>query len=413
MALVLAFIFATLADQVAATVGDDIILESEVTENAVFIASDPMASRMFSAEENLRKYVIDQLVANRLMLVQAEAESISVPEERLQSQVKAIIEGIKGQFPSEADFYTKLQEQNMTLEDLTKNIEERERTKILMQELIAKKWGSKILISPIAVRRFYDENRDSIATMPGKVKLAHILLGVAPSENELRKGFERAVEVYKLISAGGEFNVIAQEFSEDENSKKQGGMLGKIKKGETLEEFERTIFTLKPGVVSQPFPTRLGYHMVEVLNKGSDWVLARQVLIKVEVTRADTQRVENLAIRIRDLINSGANFDSLAKLYSNAAEIDLGDMVIKYMTPPYNEIVEALEPGKASDPILTPVGYQVLYTREKSAEKQLAFEELRDRIFEYLYNQELQQQYDRLIEELKQKTFVKIFPLKQ
>lgn len=400
------------AEQIAAIVGADIILETEVIENIVFLANDPMAQKMFSSPEELRDYVVNELISSKLLLAQAESESITVSNEEIQNRVKEMIENLKQRFPSEADFYKALQEQNITIEDLKKNYEDNIRTKMIMQQLVEKKLATKIMISPITVARFYEENKDTIAIVPGRVKLAHILLAIRPSEDELKKGFERALDVYKLLLAGAEFNVIAMEFSEDANSKKQGGMLGRIKKGETLDEFEKVIFTLKPGVMSQPFPTRLGYHIVEVLNKGADWVLARQILIKVDVTKSDTVTCENLAEKIKNLINQGTNFDSLAKEYSNDPNIDLGDFFIKQLTPPFDEVVKSLDQGQVSEPILTPYGYHLIYLKEKVAEKSLTFEELRDQIYQYLYQQELQNHYTRLIDELKAKTFVKTFPVK-
>jgi parvulin-like peptidyl-prolyl isomerase len=62
-----------------------------------------------------------------------------------------------------------------------------------------------------------------------------------------------------------------------------------------------------------------------------------------------------------------------------------------------------------SDPILTPYGYHLLYVKEKVPEQTLSFEELRDQIMQYLYQQEIQKKYDELIVDLKEKTFVKTF----
>lgn len=398
-----------LADQIAAQVSDDIILESRVVEYENLLANDPMAQKMFSNYEELRDYVLNELISQKLILIEAEAESITVSNEEVQGQVKEVIEEIKGRFPSEADFYKALEEQHITIEDLKKYKEENLRTQLIMRKLIEKKLATKIMISPITVKRFYDENKDSIAVLPGRVKLAHILLAVRPVEDELKKKFQEAVDVYKLLLAGGDFGIIAQEFSQDVNSKKNGGMLGRIKKGETLEEFEQVVFNLKPGVVSQPFPTRLGYHIVEVLNKGTDWVLVRQILIKIEITKADSMRYENLANNLHDMINEGANFDSLAKGYTNDPNIDIGEWFIKQLAPPYNDLIKDLNKGEVSKPILTPIGYQLIYIREKVPEKFLSFEDMRDQIYQYLYHQELQDRYNRLIEELREKTFVKTF----
>lgn len=410
--IVLIFIISTLAEQIAAYVGDDVILESELRENMRFLANDPVAQQMFTSTDELRDYVLNEIISQKLILVEAENESISVTKEEIEPRITQMIEDIKEKYPSEADFLKALQEQGLTLKDLKVNYEENLKTKLIMQKLIENKF-SGIMISPIAVKRFYEENKDSIANRPARVKLSHILMFIKPSEAESRKGFDEALDVYKLLYTGGDFSILAQEFSEDENSKYKGGMLGKIKKGETMEEFEGIVFKLKPGTISQPFPTRLGYHIVEVLNKGADWVLLRQILIKVKVTKADTLSTENFSNKLGELIDQGADFDSLAQIYSDDPNIDLGEFYINQLSPPVDEIVKNLEPGQLSEPLLTPYGFHQIYLREKISEEPLTFEELRDQIYQYLYQQDLQKYFTQLIEELKEKTFIKIFPPSQ
>ena len=409
MSLFLLFVFSTLADRIVAVVDDGIILESEVSEYASFISADPVMQKKFSSYEEIRTNVINGLISRRLLLLQAEKESISVSREDVLKRVQERLELVKQRFPSEADFYNALELQGLTIDELKRNYEDSIRTEILMQQIVQKKLAAKIMVSPIAVKKFYEENKDSIAILPGRIKLAHILLPLRPSEDSLKKGFERAVEIYQLLMHGADFATVAREFSDDENSKKNGGMLGRIKKGEMIEEFERVIFTLKPGVVSQPFPTRFGYHIVEVLNKGSDWVLARQILIKVLPTRSDTLRCEKLAEKIKNLVKQGADFDSLGKIYSVVPETDLGEFFIKQIIPPYDEIIKNLETGDVSEPILTPDGYHLLYAREKIPEKIMTFDEMREQIYQYLYWQELQNLYSSYIEEIESRTYVEIF----
>lgn len=409
--LLILLLVSTIADQVAAFVENDVILQSEVLENVSILANDPVARDMFTTREEMNDYVVDQLIANKLLLIEAEKESIFVTDEDVRAMVDQNIEGLKGNFPSEVDFFKYLEEQQISLEELKDYYGKNLRSRLLMERLISKKFAANIMISPIAVRAFYEENKDSIAVVPGRVKLSHILLPILPSEQEMMQAFTRATDVYKLLLTGGDFAVIAQEFSEDENSRNKGGMLGRIRRGETIEDFEAVVFSLAPGTVSQPFPTRIGYHIVEVLNKGSDWVLLRQILIKVKTTTADTVRVKEQAAELRELIMAGADFDSLAKEYSKDPTIDLGEFYVDRLTPPFDVVVKDMEEGDVSEPILTPYGYHLLYAREKVPEKTKTFEELRDQIMQYLYQQEVQKKYDDLIQDLKERVFVKKFEI--
>lgn len=403
------FICATLTDQIAAYVGNEVILESEVIENMALLMSDPVGRQMFSTPHEMREYVLDQFIAQKLLLNEAEKESIIVTDEEIDAIVEQSINEIKARYPSEADFMQELENSGITLAELKEYNAEAWRTQLITQRLIEKKTGSKITISPIALQRFYEENKDSIAIRPDRVKLAHILMVIQPSEAEQRRAFEKAFDVYKLLLAGGDFSVVAQEFSEDQNTKSRAGMMGRIHKGETLEEFEGVIFGLKPGVVSQPFQTRLGYHIVEVLNRGQDWVLVRQILTKVRVTRDDTLRFERRAYEFVDAIKNGADFDSLASAVSDDPNIDLGEVPVNALTPPLDTVVANLDVDELSDPMMTPYGYHQIYLRERISEEPLTFEDLRNQIQQYLYRQEQQKYADELLADLKESIFIRTF----
>lgn len=409
MMLCLFFIYATLGDQIAAYVGSEVILESEVTENMTLLMSDPIGRQMFNTPQEMREYVLDQFVAQKLLLNEAEKESIIVTDEEIAAIVEQSINEIKARYPSEADFMQELKNSGITLEELKEYNAQAWRTQLITQRLIEKKTGSKITISPIDLQRFYEENKDSIAMRPDRVKLAHILMVIQPSEAEQRRAFEKASDVYKLLLAGGDFSVIAQEFSEDENTKSRGGMMGRIQKGETLEEFEGVIFGLKPGVVSQPFQTRLGYHIVEVMNRGQDWVLVRQILTKVRVTRDDTLRCERRASALVEAIKNGADFDSLAGAVSDDPNIDLGEVPVNVLTPPLDTVVANLDVGELSEPMLTPYGYHQIYLRERISEEPLTFEDLRNQIQQYLYRQEQQKYADELLADLEKRIYIRRF----
>lgn len=403
------FICATLTDQIAAYVGNEVILESEVIENMALLMSDPVGRQMFSTPHEMREYVLDQFIVQKLLLNEAEKESIIVTDEEIDAIVEQSINEIKARYPSEADFMQELENSGITLAELKEYNAEAWRTQLITQRLIEKKTGSKITISPIALQRFYEENKDSIAIRPDRVKLAHILMVIQPSEAEQRRAFEKAFDVYKLLLAGGDFSVVAQEFSEDQNTKSRAGMMGRIHKGETLEEFEGVIFGLKPGVVSQPFQTRLGYHIVEVLNRGQDWVLVRQILTKVRVTRDDTLRFERRAYEFVDAIKNGADFDSLASAVSDDPNIDLGEVPVNALTPPLDTVVANLDVDELSDPMMTPYGYHQIYLRERISEEPLTFEDLRNQIQQYLYRQEQQKYADELLADLKESIFIRTF----
>ncbi len=407
--ILILFIGAALADQIAAYVGSEIILESQVRETVNYLSSDPMIHQRFPDDTELRNYVLEELISQKLIMTQAEPESITISDLEVDKLVEARIKEIRERYPSEADFLEDLKANGITFEELKAFNKENMRSQMVVSRFMEKKIKPRVSVSPIAVRRFYEANKDSITIRPARVRLAHILLFIKPSESAMRKSFENAVEIYKLLYTGADFGTIAGEFSDDENSRHKGGMLGRVKKGETLEEFEQALFSLKPGIISEPFLSRIGYHIVEVMNRGADWVLARQILIRVETTRADTLRYEQLARQIRREVGDGADFDSLARYYSDDPQIDLGEWIVDQLSPPIYTVVKNLEPGELSEATLTPYGYHQIYLREKVLEEPLVFEDLRDQIYEYLFQKDLQKYFSEYVGKLKERTYVKVF----
>tara|TARA_B100000900_G_scaffold183794_1_gene155904 strand:- start:440 stop:1033 length:594 start_codon:yes stop_codon:yes gene_type:complete len=74
-------------------------------------------------------------------------------------------------------------------------------------------------------------------------------------------------EIRERIINGENFGDLANEFSEDPGSAKQGGDLGWLGKGVLADEFEETMINSEMGVISEVFETQFGFHFLEVIGK--------------------------------------------------------------------------------------------------------------------------------------------------
>lgn len=113
-------------------------------------------------------------------------------------------------------------------------------------------------------RRFFDANPDQFRS-PTLLAVSHILLAAAPDDVIARTEQEDTGKllIAKLADGQGDFARLAQAYSACE-SRKQGGQLGQIAKGQTVEEFERVVWRLPEGLHSQLVESRYGYHIVRV-----------------------------------------------------------------------------------------------------------------------------------------------------
>ena len=99
-----------------------------------------------------------------------------------------------------------------------------------------------------------------------QMKVRHIL--VVPNEiidNETAK--QKLTDAQREIQDGKNFSDIATILSEDPGSKDSGGDMGWVNPGTFVEEFENVAKNLEIGIVSEPFRSRFGWHILEVLGR--------------------------------------------------------------------------------------------------------------------------------------------------
>ncbi|HTP32205.1 MAG TPA: peptidylprolyl isomerase [Candidatus Acidoferrales bacterium] len=120
------------------------------------------------------------------------------------------------------------------------------------------------------LQKIYTQNQDAFRT-PERVKARHILLktqGKPASEEPAIKA--KAESLLKQIQGGADFAKLAKENSEDNaggtgGSAANGGDLGDwITHGQMVPEFDKAIFSLKPGQ-TELVKTVYGYHIVQTL----------------------------------------------------------------------------------------------------------------------------------------------------
>jgi len=66
------------------------------------------------------------------------------------------------------------------------------------------------------------------------------------------------------LVAGADWTVEAKMYSDDPGSNAVGGDLGPISKGQMVQEFEDSVFSLQLNEISQPVKTAYGYHVIQV-----------------------------------------------------------------------------------------------------------------------------------------------------
>ncbi|MBX2900964.1 MAG: peptidylprolyl isomerase [Cyclobacteriaceae bacterium] len=101
----------------------------------------------------------------------------------------------------------------------------------------------------------------------GEVEVSHILLRSSGSDEALRN---KAFTIHDQLQGGRSWDEVCKEFSDDTNTREQGGRLRAFGIGAlaSVPEFEAMAFSLQqPGQISDPFQSALGWHIIRLERK--------------------------------------------------------------------------------------------------------------------------------------------------
>lgn len=126
----------------------------------------------------------------------------------------------------------------------------------------------------------------------------------------------------------------------------------------------------------------------------------------------DVKAKEETAKKIKKELDGGKDFSTAVKEYTEdkAALASGGDMIlIKGIAPKaLDQQAFSLPVGKVSAPIKTDVGFHIIKIKEKRAEKQIGFDDIKRDLAQYLAQQKIQNALGTYIGELYDKADVKI-----
>jgi peptidyl-prolyl cis-trans isomerase SurA len=299
-------------DEVVWVVGDEAILKSDVE------------SERLNAQYEGRKFdgdpycvIPEQLAIQKLFLHQAAIDSVEVSDqevlERVESQTRWLIEQIGSKEKME-EYY------NKTSTQIREMLRENIRDGLTVQKMQQKITGD-IKVVPAEVRRYFkDLPADSIPYIPTQVEVQIVTLEPKIPQEEIDR-VKKTLREYTDRVNNGEiaFSTLAVLYSEDEGTRRRGGELGFMGKGQLVPEFANVAFNMTdPKKVSKIVESEFGYHIIQLIEKRGDRINCRHILLKPRVEDADLDaammRLDSIADDIR---NEKFTFDEAASYISH------------------------------------------------------------------------------------------------
>jgi peptidyl-prolyl cis-trans isomerase SurA len=399
------------ADRVVGAVDAEPILSSEVEAMVTLVRLETPFPE--AIEDSLRLVLLDRLIAQKLIFKKAALDStIEIDREEIAQSVERQLQAFYAQLDSFPETRAELQEAGLTHDRLRQLLMNQGRFQAIIQQMFASRGKIQPYVSPNEVREYYERHKDSIAVVPGYISMAHIAFSIRPSAAEQARIERKIMEILDILSRGGEFDVLAESFSEDTRTRSRGGSLGWVKRGDLLPEIDSVIFSLSAGRVSPPVPSREGYHLFLVEARSGDKVYVRHILFKQHVTRQDTLRVLELADKIREEIVSGElTFAEAARTYSEDFTTSeqggfIGEVPLAALTPPFDSVAAIIDSGQVSKPFVSDMGVHLLYAEDKREESVLSFDEMQVQIRNYLAALKQEEWLEDLIAEAQEEFYV-------
>lgn len=214
------------------------------------------------------------------------------------------------------------------------------------------------------------------------VRISHILVqvnskGANKKKEEAKK---KLLNLKQQLKEGKTFEDLAKDYSDDRNTKDKGGDLGFITAylPSGFYELENAMYNLKPGEVSDPIETKLGFHIVKVVEKrpARGQIEVAHIFRKTDKTsRTSVTESKRIMDSLYLVLQGDADFEQLAKMFSEDKKTkDKGGVLPAFGIAVYDSKFEdaafnLTKDGQISKPIRTPVGHHILKRISKPAPK--------------------------------------------
>ena len=344
-------------DRIVAVVGKNIIMQSDIEEQYMQFR---LQGGIKGSASSIRCEILEDQLFRKLMLNQAELDSITVTDE----QVEAEMEYRMRYFLSQLGSQEKLEKYfNKTMTEIKDEL----RTSIKDQKLIEevqRKIVEGVSATPSDVREFYNSiPSDSIPMVSAQYEIAQLVKKPPITLDQKLEVKDRLYGLRSRILKGERFSTLALLYSEDPGSAKKGGELGFKGRGELVPEFEAAAFALKDGEISEVVETEYGFHIIQMIERRGDNVNVRHILLTVKVSPEALQQAYTELDSIANLIrNDSITFDEAVRKFSDEDDKVNGGYLVNPNTgstmfaaeeldQQVSVVVNRLQVGEVSSPV--------------------------------------------------------------
>ncbi len=285
-----------LVDGIAAVIGDEIVLESDVNEQMNY-------AKQQGASETDKCDFLENLISNKLLVYEAKKDTlIENRSAAIKEQANAKYRQLLSQFPDEKTMLAAYKFRNGYE---MKNAIEKIDVDQYYGQAKYQRITEKADVTPNEVTDFYNLYKMQLPEVKDEISLAQIMVYPKLTEAHKEDLINRLKKIKADIAAGETFESQARIYSEDEGSAANGGLYKNIFKGQMVKPFEAAALNLQENEISDPVESEFGYHIIQLIKKSGKVYDARHILLKATPTDDEIKTAKAKLDSIKGLIIAG------------------------------------------------------------------------------------------------------------
>jgi len=300
------------ADKIIAVVGDRIILKSDITNSIA-----DMARQGMQVPENANCSVLDQALVSKVLMMQAIKDSLPISDEEIEAELDQRVRYFVNMYGTkEAVEQMAGKSIYQIKDDARESVRENKLAQSMQRKIV-----DGVKVTPAEVKAYFDKiPKDSLPFFEAEYQVGQIIIFPKASRDmetyvvgELMN-YKRQVE-NKVTT----FESLAKRYSEDPGSKERGGQYQINRVDKSWDPaFVNAAFRLKEGQISNPFKSKFGYHIVQLVQRNGDEALVRHILRVPPVNEEEIQEATAKMDSVRKLLVDGKmDFNTAAGKFSD------------------------------------------------------------------------------------------------
>lgn len=402
------------ADYIVALVNSDPITNNEVQREVQRLTQQfAQQRRSLPDRKEVARQVLENLINQRAQLQSAAETGIRIDEAAVDQAVQNIARQNQMEVP---ELQRRLAADGIVLSQFRAQLREQ----LILTRLRERDVEPRVRVSDLDVDQYLREQQTNSDPASMEINLAQIVVSVPDSATaeQVAALQAKAQKALDRARAGEDFSTLVRDVS-DSADRSNGGQLGLRTADRYPPLFVEATQTLAVGAISGLVRSGAGFHILKVIEKRSTGLppmtvtqsRARHILLRPGPQLSEGAAVGRLSEFKKRIAAGQADFAALAREHSQDGSAaqggDLGWANPGMFVPEFEDVMNRLELGQISEPLVSRFGVHLIQLMERR-NNALSPQEQREAVRNVLREKKLDEAYLNWTQDLRGRAYVEM-----